>query len=65
MTHLLKFLDKLYKYEMDPTIIVGATERMRDGRTDSRTDGQTDGRSEINKPPITSLCGGGGGGGGG
>ena len=51
-THLLKLLDKMYKYEMDPTRTVGATERTRDaGRTDGRTDGQTDGRSETNIPP--------------
>ena len=34
-THLLKLLDKMYEYEMDPTKTVGATERTRDaGRTD-------------------------------
>ena len=34
-THLLKLLDKMYKYEMDPTITVGATQRTRDaGRTE-------------------------------
>ena len=38
-THLLKLLDKMYKYEMDPTRTVGATERTRDA---GRTDGQTD-----------------------
>ena len=38
-THLLKLLDKMYKYEMDPTKTVGATERTRDtGRTDGRTE---------------------------
>ena len=42
-THLLKLLDKMYKYEMDPTRTVGATERMRDR--------WTDGRSETNIPP--------------
>ena len=48
MTHLLKLLDKMYIYEMDPTRTVGATERMRDGRT------------EWNQytPPTTLLCGG-------
>ena len=36
-THLLKLLDKIYKYEMDPARTVGATERTRDvGRTDGR-----------------------------
>ena len=43
-TYLLKLFDKMYKYEMDPTRTVGATERTRDA-------GQTDGRSETNIPP--------------
>ena len=49
-THLLKLLDKMYKYEMDPTRTVEATERTRDaGQT---RDGRgTDGRSETNIPP--------------
>ena len=47
-THLLKLLDKMYKYEMDPTRTVGATERTRDA---GQTDGRTDGRSETNIPP--------------
>ena len=54
MQHLLKFLDKVYKYEMDPTRTVGTTERTRDvGWTSlenlisaAMTDGQTDGRTE-------------------
>ena len=38
-THLLKLLDKMHKYEMDPARTVGATERTRDaGRTDGRTE---------------------------
>ena len=37
----------MYKYEMDPTKTVGATERTRDA---GRTDGQTDRRSETNIP---------------
>ena len=38
-THLLKLLDKMNEYEMDPTRTVGATERTRDaGRTDGRTE---------------------------
>ena len=50
-THLLKLLDKMCKYEMDPMSILEDTERTRfcpqtdrrtDGRTDRRTDGQTD-----------------------
>ena len=33
--HLLKLLDKMYEYEMDPTRTAGATERTRDaGRMD-------------------------------
>ena len=51
-THLLKLLDKMYKYEMDPTRTVDATEQTRDaGRTDGRTDGQMDGQSETNIAP--------------
>ena len=43
MTHLLKLLDKMCKYEMDPTNIVEDTERTRFcPQTDRRTDGQTD-----------------------
>ena len=35
VTHFLKLLDKMYKYEMDQTRTVEATERTRDaGRTD-------------------------------
>ena len=46
-THLLKLLDTMYQYEMDPARTVGATERKRGaGRTDERMDGV--------KP--TSLC---------
>ena len=38
-THLLKLLDKMYKYEMDPTRTVGATQRTRDaGWTDRWTE---------------------------
>ena len=51
MTHLLRLLDKMYKYQIDPTRTVGTTERARDaGRTDGQMDGQTDGVK-----PITSL----------
>ena len=49
-THLLKLIDKIYNYEMDPTRTVGSTEGTRDaGRMDGRTDGQTDGRTEWNQ----------------
>ena len=52
--HLLKLLDKMYKYEMDPIRTEEATERTRDaGRT--RTDGWTDGRSETNIPPNNFI----------
>ena len=59
-THLLKLLDKIYKYEMDPTRTVGSTERTRDaGRRDGRKDGQTGRRTEwTNILPRTSLRGG-------
>ena len=40
VTHLLKFIDKMCKYEMDPTRTVGATERTRDA-------GQTDGQMVL------------------
>ena len=48
-THLPKLLGKMYKYEMDPTGTVGATERTCDaGRTrDERTDTRTDGVKPI------------------
>ena len=60
-THLLKLLDKMYKYEMDRTRTVGTTERTRDA---GRTDRQTDGQSETNIPPNNFIVRGGGGGGG-
>ena len=42
-THLLKLLDKMCKYEMDPMSIVEDTERtLFCPQTDRRTDGQTD-----------------------
>ena len=43
-TKLLKLLDNMHRYEMDPTRTVGATERTQDA-------GRTDGRSETNIPP--------------
>ena len=44
----MKFLYKMYKYEMDPTKTVEATERPRDaGRT---RDGRTDGVKPIYLP---------------
>ena len=48
--------DKMYKYGIDPSRTVGATER---ARYEGGTDGQTDGRNETNipppPPPTTSL----------
>ena len=55
-THLMKLLNKVYKYEMDPTRTVDATERTCSGHR--MQDGWTDGRSETNIPPTTSLWGG-------
>ena len=52
-THLLKLLDNVYQYEMDPIKTEDATERTQDA---GWTDGQTGGRSETNIPPTTSLC---------
>ena len=54
-THLMELLDKMYKYKIDPTRTLGATERTPDA---CRTNGQTDGRSETNIPPTISMCGG-------
>ena len=62
-TNLLKLFDKMYKYEMDPTRTVGATERTRDaGRTQDgrRTDGRMDRRMEwIQYTPQQLCCAGG------
>ena len=41
-------LDKMCKYEMDPTRTVGATEQTQDA-------GWMDGQSETNIPPTTLL----------
>ena len=41
MTHLLKLIDKMYKYEMDPTRTVGELQSrhgMQGGQADGRTD---------------------------
>ena len=59
MPHILKLPDKMYKYEMDPTRTVGATEWIRDaGRTDRRR-GRTDrrrGRTEWNQYTQQLHC---------
>ena len=64
-THLLKLLDKMCKYEMDPTSIVEDTERTRfcpqrqtDRRTDGRPNGQTD-KGEASTPPFNFVEAGG------
>ena len=49
MTHLLKLLDKMCKYEMDPASIVEDTERTP---FCPHTDGQTEGRRETSIPPF-------------
>ena len=58
-THLLRLLDEMYKYKMDPTQTVGATEWTRDdGQMDGWMDWWTDGVKPIypHPPPTTSLC---------
>ena len=56
-TNLLKLLGKMYKYEMDPTRTVGATEQTCDaGRTDGQTDGRTDGQTKWNQYTPQQLC---------
>ena len=52
----------MYKYEMDPTRIVGTTKRTRDagrpaGQMDRRTDGRTDGVKPIYPQQIRSARG--------
>ena len=55
-THLLKLLDKMCKYEMDPMSIVEDTERTRFcPQTDRRTDGQGD----TSIPPFNFVEAGG------
>ena len=48
-THLLMLVDKMYKYEMDPTRTVGATERTRDV-------GRMDGVKPIYPPQQLRCC---------
>ena len=54
--HLLKLLDKMYKYETDPTRTVGATERTRD--VDGQTDRWADGVKLIYPPQQLRFAGG-------
>ena len=49
MTHLLKLLDKMSKYEMHLTSIVEDTERTR---FCPQMDRQTDGQGETSIPPF-------------
>ena len=58
-------LDKMYKYKMDPTRTLGATERtwnagrtdeQTDERTDGRSDEQMDGRTQWNQYTPQQLC---------
>ena len=54
-THLLRLLDKICKYEMDPISIIEDTDRtwfcpQTDRRTDGRTDQRTDGQMDKVKP---------------
>ena len=51
-TRLLKLLDKMHRYEMDPTRTVGTTEWTRDAGTDRRT------RVKPIYLPTILLCGG-------
>ena len=53
VTHLLELLDNMYKYEMDPTKTVGATERTRDA-------GRTEWNQYIPPPNNFAVRGGGG-----
>ena len=48
VTYLLKLFNKKYKYDMDPTRTVGATERTWDA---GRTDGWTE-CSQCTPPPL-------------
>ena len=58
-THLLKLVDKMCKYEMDPAGTLGDTERTRfRPRTDRRTDGQTDKVKPV-YPPFNFVEAGG------
>ena len=50
-THLLKFLGKMYEYEMNPTTTIGATERTCDGTDAGRADQRTHGVKPIYPHP--------------
>ena len=55
----MKLLDKIYKYEMDPTRTIGATEQTWDAGWTGRTDGPTDGVKPIYPPHQQLRCAGG------
>ena len=52
MTHILRLLDKMCKYEMDPTNIDEDTERTR---FCPQMDGWTDGQGETSIPPFNFV----------
>ena len=55
-THLLKFPDKMKKYETDPARTVGAAVRTPDaGRTDRRIDGQTE-WNQYTPNNLINIC---------
>ena len=59
VTHFLNLLDKMYKYEIDPTRTGGATEQARDaGQTDGQTDRRMDGVKPIYPPNNFIVQGG-------
>ena len=56
MTHLLKLVDKMSKYEMDPDGIVEDTERTTFcPQTDEQTDGRKDGQGETSIPAFNFV----------
>ena len=55
-THLLKLLDKMCKYELDPASILEDTERTRFcPQMDRRREGRTDGQGETSIPPFNFV----------
>ena len=55
MSHILKLLDKMCKYEMDLMSIVEDTERTQfRPQMDSRMDGRTDGKGETSISPFSN-----------
>ena len=69
MTHHLKLVNKMCKFEMDPVSIVQDTEQtlfglQTNGQMDGRIDRQADRQSKTSIRPLNFVGGGGGGGGG-